>query len=273
MNYIYNGEIKCNKNDLEKVMPLVQNIFSHPDVEELNDDCQIVISDEIRGDITEEMDNFCQALEKNGLSVAGEISYTGDYKGRYILSGTEYTEFSAEQCVIRDAPIQDLIDELKRRHRLNGEKDKCHLEIEKFFDDIHWEKELVYACEDAIQIASDEDIEIDEGDEEYLAKQFLDNHDCNVADNDRWIAILKDYEEEKHNKFYFTFGSDPGFPYQNTYLIVEAVIESSAIRKFRKKFPDRHENTFNAAFCYSQEKWERYGCEKHYPDGPAEVIR
>ena len=85
MNYIYNGEIRCKKKDLEKVMPLVQNIFSHPDVEELNDDCQIVISDEIRGDITEEMDNFCQALEKNGLSVSGEISYTGDYKGRYIF--------------------------------------------------------------------------------------------------------------------------------------------------------------------------------------------
>ena len=118
MNYFYNGEIRCKKEDLEKVMPLVQNIFSHPDVEELNDDCQIVISDEIRGDITEEMKTFCQALEKNGLSVAGEISYTGECEGRYILSGTEYTELSAEGCVIRDAQIQYLIAELKRRNSL-----------------------------------------------------------------------------------------------------------------------------------------------------------
>lgn len=273
MQYTYNGEIKCNKEDSEKVLAYIREIFPFPDIVEDGEHMLILISDETRGDITDEISEFCSALKREGISVSGKISYTGDYDGRYVISGNEYEELSAEQCVIRDAPIQDLIDELKRRHRLNGEKDKCHLEIEKFFDDIHWEKELVYACEDAIQIASDEDIEIDEGDEEYLAKQFLDNHDCNVADNDRWIAILKDYEEEKHNKFYFTFGSDPGFPYQNTYLIVEAVIESSAIRKFRKKFPDRHENTFNAAFCYSQEKWERYGCEKHYPDGPAEVIR
>ena len=268
MNYIYNGEIKCNKNDLEKVMPLVQNIFSHPDVEELNDDCQIVISDEIRGDITEEMDNFCQALEKNGLSVAGEISYTGDYKGRYILSGTEYTEFSAEQCVIRDAPIQDLIAELKRRNSLK--EDDCHLK--NFFEEIYREKQLAYTCEDAIQIASIEDIEIDEGDEEYLAKQLLDNYDCNVAENDQWIEILEDYKNEKQRKFYFTFGSDPGFPYQNTYLVIEAFNKSSAIRKFRKKFPDRHENVYNASFCYSQEEWEKQEFEKLYPDGPAEVI-
>lgn len=270
MNYIYNGEIKCKKKDLEKVMPLVQNIFSHPDVEELNDDCQIVISDEIRGDITEEMEKFCQALEKNGLSVAGEISYTGDYEGRYILSGTECTEFSAEKCVIRDAPIQDLIAELKRRHGLINEKDKCHLEA--FFEDIYRKKELVYACEDAIQHAADEEIDLDDGDEEFLAKRFLEDYDCNVAENDQWFKILEDYEEEKHNKYYFTFGSDPGFPYQNAYLVIEAFNKSSAIRKFRKKFPDRHENVYNASFCYSQEEWEKQEFEKLYPDGPAEII-
>ena len=74
-------------------------------------------------------------------------------------------------------------------------------------------------------------------------------------------------------KFYFTFGSDPGFPYQNTYLVVEAVNEKSAIRKFRKKFPDRNINVYNASFCYSQEKWEEYGCEKYYPDGPETIIK
>lgn len=271
MQYTYNGEIKCNKEDSEKVLAYIREIFPFPDIVEDGEHMLILISDETRGDITDEISEFCSALKREGISVSGKISYTGDYDGRYVISGNEYEELSVEQCVIKDASYQELISELEKRGYVV--KKIPSLSSGDVFEDIYREKELSYACEDAVRIAADEDIEIDEGDEEYLAKQFLDNHDCNVADNDQWISILKNYEEEKHNKFYFTFGSDPGFPYQNTYLIVEAVIESSAIRKFRKRFPDRHENTFNAAFCYSQEKWERYGCEKHYPDGPAEVIR
>lgn len=78
---------------------------------------------------------------------------------------------------------------------------------------------------------------------------------------------------DKPQKYYFTFGSDPGFPYQNAYLVVEADSEVSAIEKFRRKFPDRSPNVYNASFCYSQEKWEELGCQKFYPNGPAEVIR
>lgn len=102
MNYLYNGEIRCKKEDLERVIPLVGITY-------------IIISDETRGDITEEIGIFCQALKEEGLSVAGNISYTGDYDGKYILSGTDYTELSAEECVIRNASNQDLIRELKRR--------------------------------------------------------------------------------------------------------------------------------------------------------------
>lgn len=35
-------------------------------------------------------------------------------------------------------------------------------------------------------------------------------------------------------KFYFTFGTDEGFPYQDTYLIVMATDLKEAIEKFRK---------------------------------------
>lgn len=115
MNYIYNGEIRCKKEDLERAIPLVKKIFLHPDVEELDGVTYIVISDETGGNITEEIDIFCQTLKEMGLSVAGNISFTGDYDGKYILSGSEYTELSAEECVIRNASDQDLLKEVKRR--------------------------------------------------------------------------------------------------------------------------------------------------------------
>ena len=73
-------------------------------------------------------------------------------------------------------------------------------------------------------------------------------------------------------KFYFTFGSDINQPYQNTYLIVIAGSKSTAIEKFRKKYPDRHENTYNAANCYTEEQWRGSICEREYPDKPVEII-
>lgn len=77
---------------------------------------------------------------------------------------------------------------------------------------------------------------------------------------------------DKKNKFYFTFGSDPGFPYQNTYLIVMAYTEKEAIQKFREKYPDRHKNTFNCAFVYTEQQWEGSLNQKYYPKEPAEII-
>ncbi len=59
---------------------------------------------------------------------------------------------------------------------------------------------------------------------------------------------MNQHIKEPQKKFYFTFGSDPGFPYQNTFIIVIADTERAAVEKFRAKFPDRHENTVNCAF-------------------------
>lgn len=78
--------------------------------------------------------------------------------------------------------------------------------------------------------------------------------------------------DEERNRFYFTFGSDPGFPYQNTYLMVMADTKQEAIRKFRKKYPDRHENIFNCSFVYSEEQWSGSLNQKYYSEEPAEVI-
>ena len=72
--------------------------------------------------------------------------------------------------------------------------------------------------------------------------------------------------------YYFAFGSDLDFPYQNTYLIVKADSKRKAIEKFRKEYPDRHKNTFNCAFMYDENEWDRSDNQKYYPKNPAEII-
>lgn len=56
--------------------------------------------------------------------------------------------------------------------------------------------------------------------------------------------------------FYFTFGSDPHFPYQNGYVIVKADDLQGAILKFCSKFPNRHVNCMNCAFFYTEAQWK-----------------
>lgn len=72
--------------------------------------------------------------------------------------------------------------------------------------------------------------------------------------------------------YYFTFGSDPGFPYQNTYLIVKACSRQDAIDTFRSHHPDRNAGVLNCAFWYTEEQWHGSENEAHYPKEPAEVI-
>lgn len=41
------------------------------------------------------------------------------------------------------------------------------------------------------------------------------------------------------NRYFYTFGSDPGFPYQNGWVEIRADSFEEADRKFRARFPDR----------------------------------
>lgn len=76
-----------------------------------------------------------------------------------------------------------------------------------------------------------------------------------VRDARKMIAdVLKNNMNDKN--FYFTFGSDPIFPYCRGYLIVKAVCEQEAFAKFRAKYPDVHPNCLCCAFWYTQEKWD-----------------
>ena len=57
--------------------------------------------------------------------------------------------------------------------------------------------------------------------------------------------------------FYFTFGSNEAFPYQNGYLVVYAGCRSDAIKAFRQKYPDREPDCINCAFIYSKDEWKQ----------------
>ena len=56
-------------------------------------------------------------------------------------------------------------------------------------------------------------------------------------------------------KFYFVFGSDPEFPYQNGWVEVHADDLKGAIAKFRTRIPDRQNGQLNCAFWYDEAEW------------------
>lgn len=58
-------------------------------------------------------------------------------------------------------------------------------------------------------------------------------------------------------KFYYTFGSDELFPYQNGWVIVFAREWEEAHKIFRSHFPDRTENCLNCASYYDEKQWSQ----------------
>ena len=69
------------------------------------------------------------------------------------------------------------------------------------------------------------------------------------------------------SSFYYTFGSDPGFPYQNGWVEVKAASRAEAHQKFRARFPDQpgHEGIMNYSYCYSQKQWTKMDPERNWP--------
>lgn len=56
-------------------------------------------------------------------------------------------------------------------------------------------------------------------------------------------------------KYYFTFGTNPVFPFKNGYVQVQAVNLEKAVELFNSKFPPAKENTINCAFVYAGEEF------------------
>ena len=73
--------------------------------------------------------------------------------------------------------------------------------------------------------------------------------------------------------WYFTFGSDKNYPFQNGYLIVKAESIHQAIDLFKVKYPNRKDSgCVNCSFYYSQEQWDNE-CLKFYENQkPFEIL-
>lgn len=56
-------------------------------------------------------------------------------------------------------------------------------------------------------------------------------------------------------KFYYSFGSDPQFPFQNGWIIIEAPDIRTAHEIFIKHFPCRRDNILNCSFYYTEKQW------------------
>ena len=98
---------------------------------------------------------------------------------------------------------------------------------------------------------------------EYIAQWIADLDEelrALTADFERYeLPALMKAQESGTKSFYYTFGSDPGFPYRNGWVVVKASSREEADRKFRSRFPDRpgHEGTMNYSFCYTKERWNQ----------------
>ena len=77
---------------------------------------------------------------------------------------------------------------------------------------------------------------------------------CNYSDETFWIE--EEVREVDPNKdYFFTFGSSPQFPFSGGYLIVRAQNEHEAREKYKKHYPNVHNNCLNCAFVYTEEEW------------------
>ena len=72
-------------------------------------------------------------------------------------------------------------------------------------------------------------------------------------------------EQSTYRTYYYTFGTDPSFPFQNGWVEVKATSWPEAHKKFRALYPDRRPNTINCAFFYEENDGRRW---THPTTGP-----
>lgn len=56
--------------------------------------------------------------------------------------------------------------------------------------------------------------------------------------------------------YYFTFGTDPGYPFQNGWVKIQAPSRREATEIFAIYFPSRDDECVNCAFIYEEEEFK-----------------
>ncbi len=92
---------------------------------------------------------------------------------------------------------------------------------------------------------------------------------------DEITSIMDELGIERELKsFYFTFGTAEQYPYTiGQYLIVKARDIKKAAQKYKRKYPNPHDDAvLNCADYYGQEEWDGYVKEYYEGTEPAEII-
>lgn len=69
---------------------------------------------------------------------------------------------------------------------------------------------------------------------------------------------------DKLHPYYFTFGSDPNFPFQDGYIVIYARGRSEACKMFNHIFGER-DGMVNCSFIYNEEEWKKATLNHVYP--------
>ena len=114
MYLINTGSIYASKNvtDVAKIL-VEEGIYSSLDIVPVYDEQEIGIED-VYGDIENKLDRVVDRCNVLGISLSGEVDYTGDAAGKYVI-GESIEDLSKEECAIRDASVSTLLKELERR--------------------------------------------------------------------------------------------------------------------------------------------------------------
>lgn len=110
------------------------------DGEEYPEEDESVVGVEITdqyGDIEDALLNIVTRFTKKGVLLNGEITYSGDNDGKFVIIDGEFNTLDLEESVLRDASTETLYNELRRRGATNNaEKLRCMTteELAEWFD-------------------------------------------------------------------------------------------------------------------------------------------
>ena len=120
MTYYNTGYIQVEEKDVKALIVAINatEIFGFDlDVTDFyKHDGMAVYDLEVTGDIEDELQEVKKLLNTVGIEVDFEITFSGDYDGKYIVNDDGNLEvLSSEDAAIRDTNTDDLIKELQKR--------------------------------------------------------------------------------------------------------------------------------------------------------------
>lgn len=91
------------------------------------------------GDIEKDIADIAEYFSEKGVRLTASVDYSGDYSGRYEIEDGEFYSYSENECIIRDAFDDDLIDEMKRRgYQCSNKKHRDMIRLDKEHNCVMW---------------------------------------------------------------------------------------------------------------------------------------